>query len=532
MSADTFFLGENAQEFKTAPKYAVFDMVILWIDENTYVSSPYAKFVSETGEATWQALHLSNGEHTFAYDASSSEWKRNGTAVTLADYGIEVYFANDTPGPKTGDTITVTQFSGQDTEGNNQSELNIELTRSGQKMEANCPLAKATARQNIADALLKSVCAYGYQPFSATSAEVNPLMELGDGITAHGIYSGMFEQTLNFDSMMTSDIGAPWQEETESEYKYETASERKYSRKFADISAEFDITASEIAARVKREGTGTGFGWSLIESAFEIYKTNDRNNPVFKVDATGAQVKGKITATSGYIGTEQAGFTITASAIFNRNIAAVDSSQAISLSNISDANSGSGVYLGTDGIYLGGGKFKVTSAGAVTASNLTITGGEIKLGGTSNAPAFHVTNAGAVTASNLAITGGSISIGNAFSVNAQGELTATSGTFSGHVKANKIDTGSSDGYISGSMFSGGSIGTGNLSSGIITSLGYADYANGVFSGLNTAGHGRFNILICPTRFTFKGYNAQWTQLHIPDEGTYYILTRGNATDDD
>ena len=48
-----------------------------------------------------------------------------------------------------------------------------------------------------------------------------------------------------------------------------------------------------------------------------------------------------------------------------------------------------GVYVGTDGIVLGKGKFKATNAGAVTAANLTITGGSIigssiTLGGSSN----------------------------------------------------------------------------------------------------------------------------------------------------
>ena len=33
-----------------------------------------------------------------------------------------------------------------------------------------------------------------------------------------------------------------------------------------------------------------------------------------------------------------------------------------------------GVYLGTDGIALGGGKFKVTKAGLLTATNANITG--------------------------------------------------------------------------------------------------------------------------------------------------------------
>lgn len=74
--------------------------------------------------------------------------------------------------------------------------------------------------------------------------------------------------------------------------------------------------------------------------------------------ASNVELTGKITATSGYIGTAANGFNISSSAIYN------------GISSVS-ATSGTGIYLGTDGINLGGGKFKVTTAGAVTAKSLT-----------------------------------------------------------------------------------------------------------------------------------------------------------------
>ena len=59
-----------------------------------------------------------------------------------------------------------------------------------------------------------------------------------------------------------------------------------------------------------------------------------------------------------------------------------------------------GIYIGTNGIALGKGAFKVTTAGAVTATNLAITGGSIRIG--SN---FSVSSSGNVSANNMTLTG-------------------------------------------------------------------------------------------------------------------------------
>lgn len=77
--------------------------------------------------------------------------------------------------------------------------------------------------------------------------------------------------------------------------------------------------------------------------------------------ASNVDLTGKITATSGYIGTAASGFNITSDAIWN------------GISSVG-ATSGTGVYIGTDGINLGGGKFKVTSSGTASLTGATISG--------------------------------------------------------------------------------------------------------------------------------------------------------------
>lgn len=112
---------------------------------------------------------------------------------------------------------------------------------------------------------------------------------------------------------------------------------------------------------------------SLIATSNGVYIGTDGislgSGSKFKVTKEGvltasdAEITGKVTASSGKIG----GFTLSDACLYNGKSSLSSTSQ--------------GVYLGTDGISLGSGSaFKVTSAGALTASNVSITGGSIKIG--------------------------------------------------------------------------------------------------------------------------------------------------------
>lgn len=85
------------------------------------------------------------------------------------------------------------------------------------------------------------------------------------------------------------------------------------------------------------------------------------------------------------------------------------------------------------------------------------------------------------------ITGGSININDAFVVDSAGNLTANSGTFAGNIYAKNIQYGGSTyGTFNGAGITGSSITTGQTSSGINLSLGYADFSNEVFNNRDTA----------------------------------------------
>lgn len=182
--------------------------------------------------------------------------------------------------------------------------------------------------------------------------------------------------------------------------------------------------STQITAKVDKryQNQGNTFGWTLDTSGFDVWNSG---GSVFKVNSSGAEIKGKVTANSGYIGNGSSGFTISNTAIYN------------GVTSLSDT-SHNGIYLGVNGINLGG-KFVVDSTG-----NVAITTGSINLGNGN----FTVNNSGSVaiksgginlgsgnfTVDNngsVAIKNGGINLGNGvFTVNNNGYITAKSGRIS------------------------------------------------------------------------------------------------------
>lgn len=117
----------------------------------------------------------------------------------------------------------------------------------------------------------------------------------------------------------------------------------------------FEQTASAISAKLsKNSPTGqTSFSWEMTDSKME-WKTN--GNTIMKTDSNGLEVKGKVTATSGYIGNGSSGFTINNTSICNGMTSYGDTTH-------------NGVYVGTDGIATGKGSFKVDNGGNITANS-------------------------------------------------------------------------------------------------------------------------------------------------------------------
>ena len=310
----------------------------------------------------------------------------------------------------------------------------------GRTLTINCPWGN----QKIADNILNSIQGFQYQPLTAEGALVDPSAEIGDGINANGVYSGIYSMDLQFDSLLPAKVSAPADEELYEEHTYVPKTDRLITRKFLAVDTQFRIQEGKISAEVeerksdiktvkatldvqadmitakinKNDGHSSTFGWSLQTDSWRIFSGS---NTVIKADKNGLEVKGIIRATGGEIG----GFSI----------------QRDYLSYNGQTWGGTntwGCYIGSSGIQLG----------------------------------------------------------KNFKVDMSGNLTASSGRFEGTVYAGSIDYGGNAGYFSGSGLSGGSVGagkivgnslsTGQFAGGVNTSLGFADFSNGVFNDYNTA----------------------------------------------
>lgn len=243
--------------------------------------------------------------------------------------------------------------------------------------------------QAQATAILNALTAKGfqYQPYTADGAILNPAAEIGDGITISDTYSGLYKIDRKYSPLMSADVQAPQDEEVDHEYPYEPKQDRIYKREIAEAKAEIAITQDQISSEVVRAtnaentlrstitqtadsitasvlaksgGSSSSFGWTLTDSSWTL---NSGGKTVFKATSSGVEVSGKITATSGSIG----GFTIGSTKLYN------------GMTSLGDTTN-NGVYIGTDGIALGKGKFKVTSSGSISAANMTLTG-TLSIGG-------------------------------------------------------------------------------------------------------------------------------------------------------
>lgn len=338
-------------------------------------------------------------------------------------------------------------------------------TDTGRALTLNCPWGT----QEIANNILQSIKGFQYQPMTAEDALVDPSVEIGDGISANGVYSGVYSLETKFNSNLPATVSAPADEELYEEHTYIPKTEREVTRKFLDFQSQFriqdgkisaeveerksdtktiratlEVQAGQITAKVnKNDGSSSTFGWALETASWRIFSGS---STVLKADKNGLEVKGVIRATSGEIG----GFKITSNSLTYNN-------------QTWGGTNSTGIYIGPSGIQLGK-NFKVDSAG---------------------------------------------------------NLSAASGTFSGNVYAGNIQYGGNAGHMSGGGISSGSISGNRLvantvstaytSSGINSSLGRADSAYNVVMGYSKFGS-MTGSYIGATNISLNGNPLKCTQI--------------------
>ena len=325
--------------------------------------------------------------------------------------------------------------------------------------------------QEMAEKMLASLRGSAYQPYSGTTALLDPAAELGDAVDIRGYYGGIYSLARNLDKLYSADISAPSDEEVDHEYPYKSSQERVIVRERkqtkaslqvlmdritaevearegetqelraslsiqadritqevtaraqedAELRASLEVQAGQISAKVSKTGGNSDFGWNLTDIAM-VWSANGAETVRF--DRNGAYIRGKIEALTGKIG----GFSIESD------------------------------YLSYNGQTWGG----TNSWGGYFGSQ-------------------------------------GLQLGRDFRVDMSGNLYAASGKFSGEVSAGNIQYGGDNGTLWGEAITqdsisggwggqieSGGVSTYNTTDGINASLASADFANSVFNGWSEA----------------------------------------------
>lgn len=340
-------------------------------------------------------------------------------------------------------------------------------TDTGQTLKLFCPWGT----QEMANKILSNVRGFQYQPYTASGAHINPAAELGDAFSVGSVYGGIYKKDVLHGPLYTANISAPGGEKINYKYEYKSPTIRKAERQYKETKANLIVVADRISAEVEaREADAETLRAALNVQAREI--------------------SAKVSRTGG----DAASF---------------------------------GWSLTADGWTLSSGGSAVLQAdkdGLQVSGRVTATAG--KVGGFTIEDGYLSTNGqtwGGTNTSGIYIGPDGIQLGRYFRVDAYGNLTAASGTFSGSVRAGSIEYGGDDGYLDGAGLAdmsiyGGKIGTDavvnrHITAGSIypstcnsTINGYfADviYANKVFAGSATASNIKTWV------FVLNGKEATW-----------------------
>lgn len=120
----------------------------------------------------------------------------------------------------------------------------------GLEIISDCP----HATQEMVNALLAQLKGTQYQMFNADDARIDPAAELGDGITAGGVYSVI--SRISDDGSGFPGVTAPGEAELEDEYPAGGPMTQEFNRKIAHTNSRITKTAEQIRLEVENEVKG------------------------------------------------------------------------------------------------------------------------------------------------------------------------------------------------------------------------------------------------------------------------------------
>ncbi len=351
--------------------------------------------------------------------------------------------------------------------------------------------------QKVADDILARVRGYQYQPFTASGAILDPAAELGDGISADGLYSGIFSKKIAIDSLYTADVSAPGGEKINYAVPFKSKQERTIERNYRNLTTELKVQDGKISAEVTNRENAI----KAVYTAISV-ESGRITSEVANREAAVAKLQSSITQEADKIKTEIADR--------QKEDAKLQSSITQQAGQIEARVSKTGGNSASFGWKLLPDSWTLTSKNKdvfkATAEGVEVSGKIIaklgKIGGLdikADCLSFNNMTWGGTNTTGIYIGTSGIQMGRNFRVDNAGNLYAASGSFEGTVKAGKIEYGGDNGTLDGRGLTPGSVGggyggaikpgtitTNNFNPGINTSLGYAEFANSVFNGANWA----------------------------------------------
>lgn len=150
------------------------------------------------------------------------------------------------------------------------------------------------ATQAMAESVLRQLQGVTYLPFSGEDALLDPAAEIGDGITAGGVYSVLAKADVTFDGLYSADIAAPGGDEVEDEYPYKSRAQRQSERELAKIRSSITKTAERITLLVENEIEGLEGKLELTASSLTAQINNTRDGLNSKIELTASSLTTQI----------------------------------------------------------------------------------------------------------------------------------------------------------------------------------------------------------------------------------------------
>lgn len=257
----------------------------------------------------------------------------------------------------------VTIYAGQNEKGENK------IYTAGDDTGTTLEITNEWGTQEMAEAILKKIQGWRYQPYKAGGSSIDPSAEIGDAVTISDIYGGIFAKKTTYGKYIRTDLEAPSKEEVEHEFQVQSPTNRQYARFTASVRADLTLKSDQIKAKVEKTvGDETSDFWWDLQA--DVWSVGSKSKTIFSVKKGGAEVEGEIRATSGIIG----GYTIK------------DGYLCTNGQNWGGSNS-NGIYIGPEGIQCGSEArgVQLTSDGNLYAENGyfrgNVSAGKIDYGG-------------------------------------------------------------------------------------------------------------------------------------------------------